>query len=312
MLIRKCIRYYKLIILFLMPISLQAEEVNDISYDINTSVISKIDKFFTEKPQKTNVIWTPKINGRSRYAFSIPKDAYLISKKHSDSSELYYLSEIIDNGLTFHRKKAANLNIFSSRDNFRATFEQRFLSSINAGLFFEKKDNLIGINFNKEFIVSENALSDFGFEQVKDNYTIFKTRFVKLTKNEDAELSGNISHEFKSNIFNAEVAYTWFDIANKFDFTAGLKQDSNIVSSEIYGSFSEENVKFQIGLNEMRNTSNMNIFFNLTFEDVANVKNFSSKISHTSKNDFIVDNLTLKRLSKYNLDSIWRKYFRYD
>lgn len=295
-----------------MPISLQAEEVNDISYDINTSVVSKIDKFFTEKPQKTNVIWTPKINGRSRYAFSIPKDAYLISKKHSDSSELYYLSEKIDNGYTSHQDKSKTLDIFSSRDNFRATFEQRFLSNINAGLFFEKKDNLIGINFNKEFIVSENALSDFGFEQVKDNYTIFKTRFVKLTKNEDAELSGNISHEFKSNIFNVEVANTWFDIANKFDFTVGLKQASNIVSSEIYGTFSEENVKFQIGLNEMRNISNMNIFFNLTFEDIVNVKSFSSKITHTTKNDFIVDNLTLKRLRKHNLDLIWRKYFKYD
>ena len=295
-----------------MPISLQAEEVNYISYDINTSVVSKIDKFFTEKPQKTNVIWTPKINGRSRYAFSIPKDAYLISKKHSDSSELYYLSEIIDNGYTLHQDKSQTLDIFSSRDNFRATFEQRFLSNINAGLFFEKKDNLIGINFNKEFIVSENALSDFGFEQVKDNYTIFKTRFVKLTKNEDAELSGNISHEFKSNIFNVEVANTWFDIANKFDFTVGLKQASNIVSSEIYGTFSEENVKFQIGLNEMRNISNMNIFFNLTFEDIVNVKSFSSKITHTTKNDFIVDNLTLKRLRKHNLDLIWRKYFKYD
>ena len=295
-----------------MPISLQAEEVNDISYDINTSVVSKIDKFFTEKPQKTNVIWTPKINGRSRYAFSIPKDAYLISKKHSDSSELYYLSEIIDNGYTLHQDKSQTLDIFSSRDNFRATFEQRFLSNINASLFFEKKDNLIGINFNKEFIVSENALSDFGFEQVKDNYTIFKTRFVKLTKNEDAELSGNISHEFKSNIFNVEVANTWFDIANKFDFTVGLKQASNIVSSEIYGTFSKENVKFQIGLNEMRNTSNMNIFFNLTFEDIVNVKSFSSKITHTTKNDFIVDNLTLKRFRKHNLDLIWRKYFKYD
>lgn len=295
-----------------MPISLQAEEVNDISFDINTSVVSKIDKFFTEKSQKTNVIWTPKINGRSRYAFSIPKDAYRISKKHSDSSELYYLSEIIDNGYTLHQDKSQTLDILSSRDNFRATFEQRFLSNINASIFFEKKDNLIGINFNKEFIVSENALSDFGFEQVKDNYTIFKTRFVKFTKNEDAELSGNISHEFKSNIFNAEVAYTWFDIANKFDFTAGLKQASNIVSSEIYGTFSEENVKFQIGLNEMRNISNMNIFFNLTFEDIVNVKSFSSKITHTTKNDFIVDNLTLKRLRKHNLDLIWRKYFKYD
>ena len=80
-----------------------------------------------------------------------------------------------------------------------------FCQILMLGLFFEKKDNLIGINFNKEFIVSENALSDFGFEQVKDNYTIFKTRFVKLTKNEDAELSGNISHEFKSNIFNGKL-----------------------------------------------------------------------------------------------------------
>ena len=312
MLIRICIKYYKLVILLLVPISIQAEEVNYISNDINTQIVSTIDKFFIEQPQKKNVIWIPKINGRSRYAFSIPKDAYLISKKHSDSFELYYLSEIIDNGYTLHQDKSITLDFFSSRDNFRATFEQRFLSNINAGLFFEKKDNLIGINFNKEFIVSENALSDFGFEQVKDNYTIFKTRFVKLTKNEDAELSGNITHEFKSNIFNAEVAYTWFDIANKFDFTAGLKQASNIVSSEIYGTFSEENVKFQIGLNEIRNTSNMNIFFNLTFEDIINVKNFSSKITHTTKNNFIVDNLTLKRLRIYNLDSIWRKYFRYN
>jgi len=312
MLIRICIKYYKLVILLLVPISIQAEEVNYISNDINTQIVSTIDKFFIEQPQKKNVIWIPKINGRSRYAFSIPKDAYLISKKHSDSFELYYLSEIIDNGYTLHQDKSITLDFFSSRDNFRATFEQRFLSNINAGLFFEKKDNVIGIIFNKEFIVSENTLSDFGFEQVKDNYTIFKTRFVKLTKNEDAELSGNITHEFKSNIFNAEVAYTWFDIANKFDFTAGLKQASNIVSSEIYGTFSEENVKFQIGLNEIRNTSNMNIFFNLTFEDIINVKNFSSKITHTTKNNFIVDNLTLKRLRIYNLDSIWRKYFRYN
>jgi len=312
MLIRICIKYYKLVILFLVPISIQAEEVNYISNDINTQIVSTIDKFFIEQPQKKNVIWIPKINGKSRYAFSIPKDAYVASKKHSDSFELYYLSEIIDNGLTFHQSKPKTLDVFSSRDNFRATFEQRFLSNINAGLFFEKKDNLIGINLNKEFIVSENTLSDFGFEQVKGNYTVFKARFVKLAKNEDAELSGNISHEFKSNIFNVEVTYTWFDITNKFDFTAGLKKNSNIVSSEIYGSFSEENVKFQIGLNEMRNTSNMNIFFNLTFEDIFNVKNLNSKITHTTNNNIITNNLTLKKFRKYNLDSLWRKYLRFE
>ena len=52
MLIRICIKYYKLVILFLVPISIQAEEVNYISNDINTQIVSTIDKFFIEQPQK--------------------------------------------------------------------------------------------------------------------------------------------------------------------------------------------------------------------------------------------------------------------
>ena len=57
MLIRICIKYYKLVILFLVPISIQAEEVNYISNDINTQIVSTIDKFFIEQPQtKTELI----------------------------------------------------------------------------------------------------------------------------------------------------------------------------------------------------------------------------------------------------------------
>ena len=82
---------------------------NDIQQYISSKKI--LTNFLQRNSQKTNVIWTPKINGRSRYAFSIPKDAYLISKKHSDSSELYYLSEIIDNGYTLHQDKSQTLDI---------------------------------------------------------------------------------------------------------------------------------------------------------------------------------------------------------
>ena len=62
----------------------------------------------------------------------------------------------------------------------------------------------------------------------------------------------------------------------------------------------------------MRNTSNMNIFFNLTFEDIFYVKNLNSKITHTTNNSIITNNLTLKKFRKYNLDSLWRKYLRFE
>ena len=71
MLIRTFIRYYKLIILLLMPISIQAEENNHIIIGPNNSVINKIDDFFLKQPTKKNVIWAPKIKGKSRYSFSI-------------------------------------------------------------------------------------------------------------------------------------------------------------------------------------------------------------------------------------------------
>jgi hypothetical protein len=49
--------------------------------------------------------------------FSIQKDAYLISKKHSDASDLYYLSEKTDNGLKFQSNKSKNIDITISENN---------------------------------------------------------------------------------------------------------------------------------------------------------------------------------------------------
>ena len=104
MLIRVFIKYYKFITLLLIPMSIQANEIDYISNDFNNSVVENIDQFFLQNPQKINVILVPKIEGKSKYGFSIPRDAYYISKIHADASDLFYLTEQIDNGLTFHKK----------------------------------------------------------------------------------------------------------------------------------------------------------------------------------------------------------------
>jgi hypothetical protein len=95
----------------MLPMSIHAREINHISTDSSKSPVENIDQFFIQNSQKKNVIWAPKIKGKSRYSFSIPKDAYYIAKKHADTSDLFYLSEINDSGLKFQSNKSKNLDI---------------------------------------------------------------------------------------------------------------------------------------------------------------------------------------------------------
>ena len=297
-----------------MPLAINAREINYISTDFNKSAVENIDKFFLQNPKKNNVIWTPKIKGKSRYVFSIQKDAYLISKIHSDASDLYYLSEKIDNGLTFHQKKSKNIDIFISENNSNLIISQSILSNIVAGLFLRNKEKTsFGVNLNKDLIISRNALGNFGVEQAKDEYTVFNAKFVKLSNNENSEFYGNINHEFKSDHLNVGIGNTWFDIANQFDLTLGIHEQGKKVESEFYATFGDENMKLQIGFDQIKNNSNMNIFFNLKLENILKQENFGTKLIISSKDSvFGLRNLSLKSFRRKNLDKLWKKYMNYN
>ena len=314
MLIRILIRYYTLIILLLMPMTINAKEIDYISNDFRNSNIENIDNFFLQNPQKKNAILVPKIEGKSKYSFSIPRDAYYISKKHADASDLFYLSQKIDNGLTFQSNKSKNIDIVISENNSNLILSQSILSNINAGLFLKNKEKIsYGINFNKDVIISKNALGNFGVEQAKDEYTVFNAKFVKLSNNENSEFYGNINHEFKSGHLNMGIGNTWFDIANQFDLTLGIHEQDKKLESEFYATFGDETMKFQIGLNHIKNNSNMNLFFNLKFENILNKENFGTNVIISSKDSvFGLRNLSLKSFRRKNLDKLWKKNMNYN
>jgi hypothetical protein len=276
--------------------------------------VENIDRYFIEKPQKRSVLLTPKIKEKTRYSFSIPRDAFYISKKHSDASDLYYLSEKIDNGLTFHQKKSKNIDIFISENNSNLIISQSILSNIVAGLFLKNKEKIsYGINFNKDVIISKNALGNFGVEQAKDEYTVFNAKFVKLSNNEKSEFYGNINHEFKSDYLNVGIGNTWFDIANQFDLTLGIYEQGKKLESEFYATFGDENMKLQIGFDKIKNSSDMNLFFNLKFENTLNKKNFGTNVIISSKDSvFGLRNLSLKSFRRKNLDKLWKKNMKYN
>ena len=298
----------------LIPISIQAEESNHVIIGFNDSIINEIDYFFSTQPTKKNVIWAPKVKGKSKYIFSIPRNAYLISKNHADASDLFYLSEQTDSGLKFQSNKSKNIDIVISENNSNLILSQSILSNINAGLFFKNKKIIsFGANLNKDVIISKNALGNFGVEQAKDEYMVFNAKFVKLSNNENSEFYGNINHEFKSDHLNVGIGNTWFDIANQFDLTLGIHEQSKKVESEIYATFGDENMKLQIGFDQIKNNSNMNLFFNLKFENVLNMENFGTNVTIISKDSvFSLGKLSLKSFRRKNLDKLWKKHMNYN
>ena len=297
-----------------MPMSVNADEFNHSSNDLKNFSIENIDQFFLQNPQKKTVILVPKIKGKSRYSFSIPKNGHHIAKKHADSSDLFYLSEKNDNGLKFQSNKSKNIDIVISENNSNLILSQSILSNINAGLFLKNKEKIsFGLSLNKDVIISKNALGNFGVEQAKDEYTIFNAKFVKLSNNENSEFYGNINHEFKSDHLNMGIGNTWFDIANQFDLTLGIHEQDKKVESEFYATFGDETMKFQIGFDQIKNNSNMNMFFNLKFENILNKENFGTNVIISSKDSvFGLRNLSLKSFRRKNLDKLWKKNMNYN
>ena len=314
MLIRIFIRYYTLIILLLMPMPVNAKEINTISTDSSKSPLEKIDQFFVQNSQKKNVIWAPKIKGKSRYSFSISKDAYFMAKKHADTSDLFYLSEQNDSGLKFQSNKSKNIDIVISENNSNLILSQSILSNTHAGWVLKNKEKIsFGVNLNKDVILSKNALSNFGVERANGEYAVFNAKFVKLYYDENIELYGNVNHEFKSDHLNVGIDNTWFDIAKQFDLTLGIHEHDKKVESELYVTFGGENMKFQVGLDQIKNSSNMNMFFNLKLESNLNKRNFESNVIITSKkSSFGLKKLSLKSFRRKNLDKLWKKHMSYN
>ena len=298
----------------MLPMSVHAREINHISTDSSKSPEENIDQFFIQNSQKKNVIWAPKIKGKSRYSFSISKDAYFMAKKHVDTSDLFYLSEINDSGLKFQSNKTKNVDILIAENNSNLILSQSILSNINAGLLLKNKKKIsFGVNLNKDLIISKNTLGNFGVEQLKDEYKVLYAKFVKLSYNENSELYANINHEFKSDYLNLGIGNTWFDIANQFDLTLGIHEQDKKVELELYVTFEDENMKFQVGLDQIKNRSNMNMFFNLKFENTLNKRNIGSNVIITSKKSiFGLKKLSLKSFRRKNLDRLWKKHMNYN
>jgi len=308
------INYIKIILinsLFFLNASVKADTHNYIVGNNKENINQRIENFFIKYPNEKRVFWVPEIKGKSRYAFSIKKNAYLTSKKYLDASDLYYMSEKIDEGLKFEFNKSKQIEIYLLKNNFHATYRQRHLLGITTGIFFEKENNSFGMILNKDLLISKNSVLNFGFKHAKN--IVFDTKFVKLLNNEESEIFSNLDYEFNSDILNIGVGRTWFEIANQYDMTVGVKEQDKKLEAELYATFGDGTMKFQIGLDQIKNLSDPNIFFNLKFENTLDMGNLRTNIYLSSKDSIQgLRNLSLKSFRKKNLDKLWKTYMSYN
>ncbi|MDB4245689.1 hypothetical protein N9832_05140 [Amylibacter sp.] len=290
-------------------------EVNNYIFGGNDKYLltQRIDNFFSKHPEEKKIFWKPEINGKSRYAFSISKEAFNRAKRYTDTSDLYYHTKKIDEKLSFKADNSKKINLFLQKHDYKLIYKQNITSSINASVFFQKKnDKYYGLILDKNIIALENILGNLAIEQSYDEYPILNVKFVKLTNNENSEIYYNIEYRIKSDYYNSELRYTWFDIASQVDLSMAIKKKNREIYREINTKFRNKNKEFRIGLQQSKNNSKINLFFDLKLNNIFNKKLYNSSVSLGLNNYSIAENnLSLKYLRKKSLDSFWQRNMQF-
>ena len=296
------------LVLLLLYSPVQAQADRYIYSDSNEKIAKRIDEFFLNNPDANNIIWMPKIRGLSRFSFSIPKEAYKISKKYKDTNDLFYLSKQKDNGLELHATRIKKFNFLISEEDMRFEYSQNIFSNIDVNVFIQSAEKApIGIIAGKYFKISNYKLGKIIAEKSSGEYPILKVKFVNLLQDERSELYANIFHKLQSDDINFKLGYKLFEISNRYDFTVGLQQENDQISSELYINFLSRNAKYQIGFNKIKDISNVNLFFEVKLENIFKRKNLYTNLELRSKNNFNKDDIiSLKDIRKQNLDFVWR------
>ena len=128
---------------------------------------------------------------------------------------------------------------------------------------------------------------------------------VNLTLNEQSEFLTSIQYNNETNKFYGELGNTWFDITNYYDINMTLQISDKIIPSA-YIMNDNGNMNFKLGVYNMKNTSNINLYFKLKFDLLY--KNTNHVLTMHNKNSFnFLNDLTLKYFRKQNLHNFWRR-----
>jgi hypothetical protein len=271
--------------------------------------IKSLNDFFLENPITNKFTWSPNFGDLERFSFIIPRKGYFFAEKLQDSSELYYLSKVVDDGLNFVEKTKLNTRVqFElSGDTTHLMFSKKIRKNLSAGLNAISKDSFsFGSNITYQYILNKMAI--LNFEIVAQPYKLsqLKMSTVHLSKNEQYEifLSYNIYENVRPNQLNFGI--TWFDINDFFDITTSAEYVKTSLNFDIYSTLEFKENRFNIGMKNIQNTSSSTIYMEFT-RPLHRVKSTEYLVRLNNGKGINFTRKSLKKLRKKELPDIWRK-----
>jgi hypothetical protein len=307
--LNKNIYKYLIFLILLFKINIALAQEQNKKYPVGNNILTeKIDRFFLKNPDKLFFVWVPIIKGKSRLNFTIPKLGYEASKKHDDTADLFYLSKLNNENLVFHDNKIKNIKLQVNSTDKRFSYNQNFFKDTDIGFFIQNiKNKKLGLTFKKEFIINNNSIFSLGFEHPFKNYLLVNMGISKLSFSENYELFSNFNYETEKKTTQIEIGNIWFDVFDHYDITTSFYRETNHISSAIYFTHYNKNMKIIAGVDKEINKKDLNLFISLNLNIFSKNNNLNTDIN--IKNKSILDKYNRISLRDYRNKSahkIWR------
>lgn len=271
------------------------------------SEAKSISNYFIENPDTDRVNWNPYSEQLERFDFMIPREAFFTALRFQDSSDLYYLSKINDNGLTLSDNTYARVMLKVDADTHELAYSKKLNNSLSVGAQIISGDSYsLGGNFSYNQVLKDSVLLNFDGIIHSNQLSELEIGSVFLTNNEHAEIF------FQLNVFDdvrkkvLSIGKTWFDINDFSDFSSSVDFNKKSVGLSLYTELKYKENYFNLGINSVQNLNNPEIYLGFS-KVLGNRKNTKYIVQMHNGNNINPKSKSLKKMRIHELPKIWQE-----
>jgi hypothetical protein len=284
-----------------------ANEIKYLDYSANSASLSKtIDTNFKKYPSQDRIKILPSLGRFDRFELTIPKAAFESAKSYQDSSDLFYLSNISDKGISLSNKKFSQINFEINQDKHYLSYSKNltknislggqaisgYTSTFGANLSFNKLVNNSNL-FNVNLMLHQNNLSEFSIGGVSLDVSETNESFIQAHTYKDVRPSELI------------IGKTWFELYHTTDLTTAIFLNNKNNGLDLNLESDLGNSRFKIGMKIEPGFENPQI--------VVGISRFTGLFFNTKINAIIYNKSsrkfksnTLREVRRSELVKFWR------
>ncbi|MDB3965391.1 hypothetical protein N9401_04315 [Amylibacter sp.] len=285
------------------------------NFEISTVSLSETDSirnYFIKNPDTDRAYWKPYYEYFDRFNFTIPRKAFFTALKFKDSSDLYYLSKINDNGLNFSDRKYSHVMLKSDATTYQLAYSKKLNNNFSFGAQIISKNRYsLGGNFSYDQIIKDKILFNLDAIIHPNQFSELDIGGVFLTDDERAEIF------FKLNVFDdlrakvLSIGKTWFDINDFTDFSSSIDFNRKSVNLSFYTEFSYNKNYINLGVKSVNDLNTPELYIGFS-RVMGNKNDIKYKLQINNSNTINPKLHSLKKMRMHELPKIWQENINFE